>query len=171
MPRFLTPMLVTVLVCFLNAGGRADAPEPVTLPENAFQSAWIVDSLNFASYEVKGNSQHPMKVTFKDGQMVARPYFDLKTRTEFSLVEGFAEHEVTLHLVRERRTYDIRFDATKSPAEIDLDQRVNREIVTRKGIYRQTDGGLELCICLNGRKRPKTFQADIDTVLLRLKRK
>ena len=105
--------------------------------------------------------------------MVARPGWDINTEWKygFSSSDGFmSEHVVQFRFTKERRYLPFRFDASKIPAEIDLDETKNRKVMTRKGIYRQTAEGLEICFgCIN-EPRPTEFEASSVQLLLRLKR-
>gem|GEM_PF-6440523 len=62
------------------------------------------------------------------------------------------------------------FDASKIPAEIDLDETKDRKVMARKGICRRTAEGMELCIAAARENRPTQFSAASANVLLRLKR-
>ncbi len=154
-------------------GPGADNPERFQLPTDAFQSEWLVDSLAYGSYEIRGTAKKPMRVGFKEGKMVTRPAWDINIEWTygFSSSDGFVSENVTqFRFTKERRYKPFRFDASKFPAEIDLDETRDRKLVTRRGIYRQTAEGMELCIAAVGESRPTEFRATSANVLLRLKR-
>jgi uncharacterized protein (TIGR03067 family) len=61
-----------------------------------------------------------------------------------------------------------RLDPTTAPAQIDLEEKVGKQVHSRKGIYRVTDDELELCI--DASDRPSEFKASTSAIVLRLKR-
>lgn len=151
----------------------SDNPERLQFPADAFQSEWLVESFCFGSYEIKGTAKKPMRVGFREGKMVTRPAWDINIEWKYgwSSSDGYLSENVTqFRFTKERRYRPFRFNASKVPAEIDLDETRDRKIVTRKGIYRQTAEGMELCLGPAGEDRPTQFEATSSNVLLRLKR-
>jgi uncharacterized protein (TIGR03067 family) len=91
---------------------------------------------------------------------------------EFSIgSDGFQDKSsTTISLSQRDQEATFRIDATKSPAQIDLEEKEDNNVIARKGIYRFTDDGLELCIGSRISSRPDEFKAGSFALLFRLKR-
>ena len=170
--RLMILLAITVVLFPLAASDFCKAGKNDENPVDTFQGEWIVASLSVASYELKGTPQQPMKVSFAKNRMMTRPAIDISFSIGFSIgSDGFQNNSsTTISLAQRDQEATFRIDATKTPAQIDLEEKEGNTVIIRKGIYRITGDGLELCIGSRISSRPKEFKASSLAILFRLKR-
>lgn len=171
MMRLLTVLAIWATSLSLIAGGVSKGEKEKKNPADAFQGEWIVDSLRFAGYELRGTPEKPMMVSFTKSRMVTRPAYSIQFSSSFSFGQsGFkTDRSTTISLSERGLEATFRLDPKKTPGQIDLQEKDNDEVRNRKGIYRLKDDQVEICIGSSG--RPTGFNSSRSAVLLRLKRK
>lgn len=161
--------LVFALVPNARGEDKGSKPDPL----RAIQGEWTVTCLGFAGYELRTTAEQPMKVTFSQDRVTIRPAYYVNYLSTLSFGRGRARTERTTSISLSDQGHEstFRLDPGKTPGEIDLEEKddKNKTVRVQKGIYRLTGDELELCIGLA--RRPGDFKATTAGVLLRLKRK
>lgn len=169
--RLITlPAIGTAMFLFV-AGSFADENKNKKNPTETFQGEWNVVFIRFAGYEVKGTSEKPMKISFTKDRVVSNPRFNISSFKGFTFgSDGFKTNKsITITMTERDQEGTFRIDPSKTPAQIDLEEKIDKKVRKSEGIYRVTDNGIELCIGMQ--KRPSKFKANNSAILMLLQRK
>jgi uncharacterized protein (TIGR03067 family) len=132
----------------------------------ALQGEWILTSIRFADYELRGSAEKPMKVTVDKKRMVFRPAHAVNSNWNWG-TDGKSDSSVGISLSNHSEEATFEIDSAKTPAQIDLRVTVGKgDVRTRKSIYRLADDELTICVGLRFLGRPTEFKSEgLDTVL------
>ena len=162
------PLLGMALPLVVSGKENKDTKSPM----EKFQGEWIIASLGFGGYELKGTAERPMMVSFHKDRIVIRPTYNIRNSARVSFGSGGVKTDQAIEFsISERDTKGIfQLHPDKNPAWIDL--KPGEEDQGVKGIYRFKRDELELCINrFANAKRPDDFKMSDSAILLRLKRK
>lgn len=168
---FKMPVIGLLVVVILH-GELASADKTDGTPLEKLKGKWVLRSLAFSDYELKGTQQKPMTVVISDQRLVIRPSFNITESLGFrSNSEGsFVGRWTTVELTQRDREFSLRLDPTDTPMQIDVEETIGNKLVVRKGIYRHVDDELEICLGVKSGFRPEKFAPGLFSLLLRLER-
>jgi uncharacterized protein (TIGR03067 family) len=152
--------------------GWADDGGNKTISIDRIQGEWVVDSMQFADFAIRGSVEKPMRISIGKDKILFRPGVDLSSKASFSIgSDGFSSSKsVTFVFTEGDQIMTFELDETQTPAQLELKEKQKKSVVTRLGICRLKGEVLELCFALQKLPRPLDFRATKSTILFQLKR-
>ena len=166
-------MLVTLLgfcATLMPAAANSFRVDKSKEQAELLQGEWVVVALGYAGFELQTTAEQPMRFTFSKDRMLTNLAFDVGGGRRLWLgSQGFsAETIITFTFSTRGQEATFKLDATKTPAQIDIQEKKGKDVSLSSGIYRLKGNELELCIGQSS--RPTEFKASTGTALFRLKR-
>lgn len=171
--RQLSWIVSLTCIATLAAVGLADNEAKTKDPVEAFQGEWMVASVFHAGFELRGTPEKPIKATITQNKLVISPGISMGLAGQVSISTDTglkAASAVFFQMSDQHRIETFQLDPSKTPAQIDTEEKSDDNVTERKGIYRWVDGELEICLGVADHPRPKGFKAGDKSFLLRLKR-
>jgi uncharacterized protein (TIGR03067 family) len=137
--------------------------------ESRLQGRWIVTSIEHPDFELQGSMSAPFRMQFRENQLVSSPSVSITYTFSVQYNSALGLRINRLHtIVLSKKTTVATYELGPDPGQITVVEKDGDKSRTRKGIYRFTDTGLELCLGLGSRTFPREFKASKHTTLFTL---